>query len=226
MLNCELCKQLSVVPIQLFCNHLFCFLCLEEKILENKKDQCPSCLGLLNFKTVVNISSENYIWLYSSNCNDKWWCYNKIQNLKIENIYKDYTMRQNLLKKDDEIDDFKIKIPKFGKKSKPVINSDELYESIDIQNDSSSICVNFGDYSNIKKVSDEICSQNSYPLSYILEIGEFDYKIDFDNMKQINMIDTWRKRSIKRVEVPTDTKNLTNFLKDKFDIVGVAGQKF
>ena len=95
-IKCELCKTEPTIPIKLECGHYFCFLCFEMD-LDYDNPKCPECE--CDVITIENdfINNKNYLWLYSSNYSNKWWCYNNDLNEKIELLYK-----QSLKSKKDE----------------------------------------------------------------------------------------------------------------------------
>jgi hypothetical protein len=84
--------------------------------------------------------------------------------------------------------------------------------------------ISFDDHENV----DLCCINQSEPLSYVIKIGQTDYKIDFDLMKQINLSELWRKRTIKRLDIHQNINNLNaifEYLKSQ-NVVGISGQKF
>ncbi len=44
-MNCPICLSLCVFPIQLKCEHIFCYLCL--KGVTNHNNKCPLCRHVL-----------------------------------------------------------------------------------------------------------------------------------------------------------------------------------
>ena len=149
MLCCEICKNDCLIPLKLICDHNFCFLCLKIILLNNENNECPICHSIVNFNILcVNPNLINFIWLYSSNCNSTWWCYDKSLNIKIENIYKDYLIRQQLLNVNNVNNDIKIKIMKTNKKENntlknSLIDTNEIFETIKMKITDSFVCVNF-----------------------------------------------------------------------------------
>ena len=232
MTICDTCSTNLNIPTKLECGHYFCFLCVINSFI---------CINCNNNKSSELNDYENYLWLYSSNYNGLWWCYDNNSNKKIECIYKDYLVRQELPEEDEErliiMCDFPKK-KKIVKHSTNYINDinninddsfDELVDDID-----STICVSFSDNSPIKQLIQESPESQESPelqeLSYILKFGSTDYKFDFDSMKQINTSDIWKKRALKRIEIPNDiiktnAESIIDYLKAQ-NILGVSGKKF
>ena len=62
--------------------------------------------------------------------------------------------------------------------------------------------------------------------SYTINFGHVYYKMDFVNMLQINMDNTYKRRNIKRIKL-TDTENdIFDAMKNKYRISGIVGIKF
>lgn len=68
----------------------------------------------------------------------------------------------------------------------------------------------------------------SKPKIYSIFIENRLYRIDFNKMKQINVWDMTKQRSIKRVSIGnlTDPIQVNTLLKNTFSVKGVAGKKF
>jgi len=198
---CNLCNNTLISPIKSVNSDANCFLCLMYNFMINK---------LAN-------SENNYIWLYSSNYNEFWWCYDKSQNLQIENTYKDFLLKQNSVKNDDI--SIKIKINKSKENHKYDISKINFH-AIDIESDEETK-LNFTDEYIIE-------STNIVPISYIMQIQSTEYKLDFDSMKQINLSELWKKRSIKRLTIPSSTYSfleIITYLKSQ-NVIGITGTKF
>ena len=240
MISCNLCLNIVNTPIKLPCQHTYCFLCLKYNLIETEQITiCPVChdgfndtnLNSLSNAYIYNESNVNYVWLYSSNYNNAWWTYNNESNNKIEKIYKDYLLRQEILNTPKDKDNLiKFNIVKTKKHQKQTNNNIEIeFDNITIDNDIDN-CV---DFSNIESTSNQFHNETllqETPLSYIIKCGTFEYKIDFDLMKQINTIDTWKKRSIKRLAIPvsiaqSNMESITCYL-DSQNVIGIAGKKF
>ena len=92
--------------------------------------------------------------------------------------------------------------------------------------------VDFNSISNSDSDEQEEKNNNTnHTVSYIVDIHGTSYKLDFDTMKQINLTDITKKRSIKRIEVPNEKRNssaneIKQYLMNTHSILGVAGKKF
>jgi hypothetical protein len=212
-MSCEICQEIPLIPLQLSCDHQYCFLCLAKGMLDGIMS-CPSCHSEFNYK---KIDSENrYLWLYSSCLSDNWWCYDKDQNVQIEEAYQAY--------KDDNVE---IKIPISIKLNSSKIITTTLkqlpnqpsFQSFNIS-DPDDVCVDFTDDTNPPK---------KMPPSDIIDINGTDYKLDFANMKQMNTKENWKKRDIKRIVIPSELFKMDSiiyYLKYEKDVNGIAGTKF
>lgn len=237
VVKCELCKTEPTVPFKLDCGHWFCFLCFEyEWSCDDPK--CPECDE--NIIGVPNdyINNKNYLWLYSSNYSNTWWCYNSDLNEKIELLYQQSLKpKEEAEKKDD--DGIKLTLDKKIKTSKSKPNNPALsfstlnVASIDNMDDTTDLTVNFVD-----EDDDATSSESPQPpkkkvvvISPIMKIGNADYKIDLDEMKQISILDPNKKRNIKRIEVPINIvkkafPDLFTYLVSTHNIVGINSKKF
>lgn len=131
------------------------------------------------------------VWLYSANYDNGWWLYDQKSTIKLNRIWRDYTIRNNFVKENDQ---FSMNIDTTSK-SKYVnkifqISCDHVSydDRIDMNDDSSS--------SSIIALDDDIV------LSYIIDVNDDKYYIDLDRMKQINCSNTSKQRTIKRIEIP------------------------
>jgi hypothetical protein len=186
------------------------------------------------------------MWLYSSNYNNNWWIYDNDSNNKIEKIYKDYILKQEMGSASNNSnlvisDDIKIKLNniKSRKQSKSLnklTNSNDKFEELILDNTSYEFNIEFNEIENNNDTSSTKTDTSIVntiippePLSYIIKCGAHEYRIDFDSMKQINVDDTWRKRSIKRIEIPEDVcktnlNAIISYLLSK-NILGINGEK-
>jgi len=237
---CDICFDALNVPIKLQCDHHFCFLCLEYKLLETGQHvSCPKCnlnngdINSLSNDHNFDATSTNFIWLYSSNYNNLWWSYDSESAVKLECIYKDYLVRQDILKNGNiNNQNIKINLPKSAHNGKAIKNSSTtatVYNNIAVNDEDEDVDVDFTD-SDIDQSQHTVETPQVQELSYIIKFGTYDYKIDFDLMKQINTTDVWRKRSIKRIEVPTvvhktNVDSIIQFLKSEH-VIGIGGKKF
>lgn len=111
MESCLLCNSNPRVKIVLECDHTYCFLCIKTYSLMD--DKCPECNKRFNIESYhpiindLNISDQidtniDYIWVYESNHPNKWWCYDKVTNTKIEEIYNDHLLKQQQIINTDQ----------------------------------------------------------------------------------------------------------------------------
>ena len=68
--------------------------------------------------------------------------------------------------------------------------------------------------------------KENIPLSYVLNICNCEYKIDFDQMKQINNTNSTKKRNIKRIEIDGKIENIEKYLKNNYNVLGIAGVSY
>lgn len=237
-MTCNICNNILNIPQKSIC-HVYCFLCLKYTQLETQQiDKCPICITLPNNQNLNSINNfnfdnphTNHMWLYSSNYNGTWWTYNSESNNKIEKIHKDYLLRQEIANdQNNKNTSIKFTMPKIKKK---VINraTPIIFDNIDIDDEiDTDDCIDFTGIENISKKEENVVHQNNEPLSYIIKCGNYEYKIDFNSMKQINTIDTWRQRLIKRIEIPlnimsTNTQSIIEYL-ISLGVIGISGKKF
>ena len=148
------------------------------------------------------------IWIYAGVFTG-WWCYDDVQNMKINRIYKDYCIRNNI--NDEKIfgtTDLSSVVPK-------ILSKKNLYVSDPVNFDNNIIiCTN---------------NENKYDIDYIISMSDDDYRIDFENMKQINISDPKKQKSIKQICIPyeiyIDQIAFVKYLKN-YDVKGICGKKF
>lgn len=96
MINCKICDDIAVLPINFNCNDIFCFLCIKSHL--NISNACPNCNNIINCDiNKIHMSNlylkpnlnRNIFWLYSSYRN-KWWCYDDKTNDMIDSMYNNY----------------------------------------------------------------------------------------------------------------------------------------
>ncbi len=157
MTICDACLTNLNIPIESKDNHYFCFLCIINSSLYNP-DAFSSIPDNNNELSELN-GCTNYLWLYSSNYNGLWWCYDSNSNKKIECIYKDYLFRQELPNNEEQF----IITCDFSKKQRAVKtlptnyiskSFDELIDNIDSDTDTdtdTNIGVSFSDNNLIKQ---------------------------------------------------------------------------
>ena len=74
-------------------------------------------------------------------------------------------------------------------------------------------------------------SDNKLKLSYTVQVNKVEYIIDFDEMKQINLMDIRRRRNIKKIIIPSEimktcVSNIIFYLKNTHKVLGISGTKF
>ena len=225
MTICDTCNDIPNIPIVLPCTHLLCFLCI------GVITECPICAqDIINLKFCENKDKHhNYLWLYSSNFNHKWWCYSTKLNSIVENIYEDYTLIKDMDKKFDEMN-LGIKINKKHSNKNKTFDIKDFTE-FDINSFDKNTDVQFEDDDNInlKMINPQQAIQKKSDIkSYIIKVCSNEYRIDFDTMKQINIDDFSKSRRIKRVQIPesligSDYQTIINYLKIDLYIIGVSG---
>ncbi len=249
MIICEICNSNVSLPYKLNCGHIFCFLCLKSNIL-NGHYNCKKCSQFIpdNFNNIriddlhdYSIQTRKFFWLYASNYKNHWWCYNDDLNEQIEKIYLDYLKRNKLNSEDSSRseEEFEIKLSKKDiKQTKCYTDATILSSNItdnnfcnfaQIYRSNSNDLIDFSELdlkSGNDVSSDDNFSTENKILSYIIKIGKLKYKIDFDQMKQISLANSNIQRNIKRIEISNNIDDIESYLKENFDILGIAGIKF
>lgn len=224
MNTCNICYNDLIVPVIYPCSHIFCLLCLDLGTIN-----CPSCdIEIKNMQSQYqNIKYKNHIWLYSSNFNNKWWCYDIKSTRMIETIYTDYCLIKEM---NDIYTDLDLGI-NLRKKITKTISNDAAYIKINDDDLDNYDEVNFEDDDSLNKSfsSDQIKKKSS-GIPYIIKAGNTEYRIDFENMRQINTIDNTKTRKIKRLEIPNSIiedgyDEILEFLKCN-NVIGISGKKF
>ncbi|XP_077991417.1 uncharacterized protein LOC144445660 [Glandiceps talaboti] len=99
--ECAVCLQTCVQPVQLPCDHIFCFLCV--KGVANQSKRCALCrteipMEFLNHPNLVNTGEdicvpeepsggkEDYLWFYEGR--NGWWQYDQRTIIELEDAYK------------------------------------------------------------------------------------------------------------------------------------------
>jgi Zinc finger, C3HC4 type (RING finger) len=231
--NCELCLSKINIPLELTCHHKFCYLCIKMNMIMTSSLACPIChyqiiVDIDNFKISTHElidNNSNIIWAYSSNYNNLWWCYDTVSIRKLELIYNDYIKRMQGTNNENENstpDDIKIKIVnKNSVSSSQSHYSNYEFEKMIIQNNHDNE-VNFESMNE----NDSEINEPEIEITYIVKIGHLNYQINIEEMKQINIMDPWKKRNIKRILLINDIDHMMNYLKNTHNIIGVAGIKF
>ena len=109
---CEICLQILQLPLNLPCNHVFCYLCLKGQV----GNTCPTCetpydqklIQKPEIRTFVPESHKKPVWLYkTSNAFDiEWWLYDDRTNDIIEKAHqaKEDQLEVKILNKTFKID--------------------------------------------------------------------------------------------------------------------------
>ncbi len=225
MFHCNNCNSEQELKCVLPCGDKICFLCIK---ITGSHFTCSLCnkKNLLNFVTLNTFNTKYpYCWLYSSVFADTWWAYDFDSNKHIEVIYNDYLKRsgQSAL---DQLTDIKIKIKNVSGKTKKnsKLNqtlATDTYVNIVEEEDNHDVLVSFLEQSAVEVPVAEV-----EQLSYIINVANSSYKIDFDQMKQINLLDSHKQRHIKRASVPVDSNNKKEYLMKKYNVVGFVGVRF
>ena len=100
---CPICRYTLNIPIKLSCNHVYCYLCI--KSTNEISNNCPYCSKTIDIQLdKVTIKKQNLdifnmknLWLYSDKefVNKKWWLYDPVTNILIENLYNEYILDDN-----------------------------------------------------------------------------------------------------------------------------------
>jgi hypothetical protein len=246
MLNCDICHKEVQIPVCLSCNHSFCFLCASpDKIDDMINGVClvcdsngntspNNCELIENDKKIDYNSSNNYVWLYSSNYGNTWWCYKREHCEKVELIYVDHCLKKQILNGNNNPSNINLKIVKKTSNNKlqsipSIVSFNTLYGSDD---ESDTDTVDFSsDYDSNSPPSTNLpVIPVIQSLSYIVNIYGGDYKLDFEDMKQFNVNDPTKKRTVMRLQILEKTyfssaKDIRLYLSNN-NIIGVSGKKF
>ena len=237
---CNTCHEKPIIPVELKCGHNFCFLCITPVIDVINNGSCPDLVcgyqdknyELCNDEKTEHVgNSEYYVWLYSSNYGNTWWCYQREICGKVEKIYMDYCLRQKILSNDNSVKDISLTI---HKKSVSTTSLPKVGSFVELDNDSDNTeteSVDFESISGSESDKEELKEKKNQIISYNVTIYGTEYKLDFDLMKQINLNDTMKKRNIKRVEIPNEYRNkkasdIKQYLVNTYLVLGISGKKF
>ncbi len=147
------------------------------------------------------------IWIYAG-VFAGWWCYDNIHNIKINRIYKDYCMRNNIN------NDINLKQSTDPLTTMPKIMSKKnlsVFEPVNFDCNTS------------------VYTDDGDDFDYIINTQHGDFRIDFENMRQIDVSNHKKQRNIKQIYVPHKIYiNNTTFVKymKKYDVRGISGKKF
>jgi len=143
------------------------------------------------------------VWLYSGFFTG-WWCYDEVNNKKLNIIYNDYCTRNNI-------------ITNYNEQSLPLKTGNlkpEAFDTIDFN-----MIAHCTDNFNIGDTN----------MDYTVSTDHGDLKIDFENMKQIDMTNFQKQRSINFIYVPIDMYDdidtYIKYLKQR-GVIGILGKKF
>lgn len=155
---------------------------------------------------MTNRNTKN-VWLYSANY-DGWWLYDQKSTIKLNRIWHDYIMRNNLIEENDQfsinattssksLDSHSSAQPKCSTKKIFQISCDHVSYDVDM----------------VDEIDNDVDKQEKY-ITYIIEAGDNRYYIDLDRMKQINCANASKQRTIKRIEIPKkiSEKNVIQYL--------------
>jgi len=103
VIECAICLQNCVYPVQLPCKHIFCYLCVKGVTLQSKK--CAMCRReipqdyLFNPELINQGEGEGFeaefLWFYEGR--NGWWAYDQRTSIEIENHQKAGDERCELL---------------------------------------------------------------------------------------------------------------------------------
>jgi len=211
------------------CNHEFCYICIKTYNL-NGNTKCPTCNITINiaddfkFERIHELKRNNYVWLYNSNYGGHWWCYDSTITSQLENIYKDYQKRIAL--NNNNTSDIQIDNKSLNRKKKSSNNANVGFDGfVNINDDGIDTNIKL----DLKSDDDENEEEEIVePVSYEINIGCFKYKIDVENMKQINIRDSFKQRTIKRISIDQNLsdEDMKQYLMVNSRILGVSGIKF
>lgn len=199
--QCSICLDEPKLPIKLICKHIFCYLCIKSVKLSHYDAKCPNCREPISDEILQQIYYDpregkigdncEYQWLYSAK-KKGWWKFDPEHNTELEELYQEYLRGKKKIETEMIVSKYK---------TKNMQNSDNIDIS-ESESESSCEC--------------EFCNNCDYDDNnfFTLNIGYLKFKIDFDNMQQINPENEFR-RSIKRIK--------KNELQHEANILGIAG---
>ena len=110
-IECAVCLQTSIYPVQLPCSHVFCYLCVKGFTTQSKRCamcrrevpedylQNPELLGKLDLHAVTekgfDDAGECWQWLYEGR--NGWWLYDERTSQEVERCFKNGDQRCELL---------------------------------------------------------------------------------------------------------------------------------
>ena len=178
-----------------------------------------------------------FFWMYATNYKDTWWLYDDSLNDQIEAMWIDY------LKRKDNKENYKninimnsnvsnllmTKTVKMKQSEENEDNHDKDKFDSNVNIISNIANIDFDDYDDYALPKLQNFQQNNKQLenlTYSITLDNTKYKIDFDQMKQLNSIDLWKKRNIRRLEFKDVSKLSPNLFREKYGVLGKAGIKF
>lgn len=181
--------------------------------------------------------SSKIVWLYASNYTNSWWLYDAHNINKLNKIYGDFMMRKSTDEPDllhvTKILNTYISPKKITERSSDyVIYDDSIDEKVN-NNVNTNITVNTNISINANpnlNVNGVICASNRIDanddhieydrnyVSYYIKVNDERYYINIEEMKQINCMDTAKRRTIKRVEIPNNVTDIEEYLKAKLKL--------
>ncbi|CAL8137302.1 unnamed protein product [Orchesella dallaii] len=106
--QCTICGQHYTFPIELPCQHVFCFMCIKGEVIEHNTRNCPLCraafpMSVINYPVPINpneiIDELNFAttrqWYYESRSGG-WWRYDPITMSIVEEAYNNREERTML----------------------------------------------------------------------------------------------------------------------------------
>jgi len=111
VLECAVCLQPSIYPVQLPCSHVFCFLCVKGFTTQSKRCamcrrevpedflQHPELLEKLDLQAVTEkgFDDEGECWQWMYEGRNGWWLYDERTGVEVERCYKRGDQRCELL---------------------------------------------------------------------------------------------------------------------------------
>lgn len=171
---------------------------------------------------------ERIIWLYSE-ATSGWWCYDDENNIKINKMYLEFCknkMKVNASWKKEKIE--KINLKQHIIQIKQIDNdTNDLVDFSDINSENTNEQDDISLNSDSTTISEQ--NENEEIINNIIKTGGGKYKIDFNNMMQINHYDIKKRTFIMFLKIPENIFNnpttLKKFLIDN-KVKGVTGINF
>lgn len=112
--QCRVCFEVPKFPVQLKCEHTFCFICA--KFVKENTGCCPLCrdkiteqfnkfsISDLNAQTPIQNSYPCIKWLFGSRDERSWWYYDDEVSMQIEHYYQNWNSQYSDSESSDESD--------------------------------------------------------------------------------------------------------------------------